>query len=133
MCHATNLRLLKVKILYYSIMCDCLNFSFVSLLFLPYLSCFSLLFNPVSNNIFSTISEYHSTFFFVKSQIYYSIPSITTPCAIPGTFWPSLKLVLLSNAPVGKKRILFHSPLSIFFKRYADSTVAAHPQPLPPA
>ena len=42
--------------------------------------------------------------------------SITTACAIPGTLFPSLKLVLLSNAPVGINNTFFHFPSSICFK-----------------
>ena len=63
----------------------------------------------------------------------YAIASMTTPWAMPGTFCPSLKDVLFNNAPVGTNRIRFHSPASILCSKYADSTVAEQPQPLPPA
>ena len=40
--------------------------------------------------------------------------SSTSPCAIPGTELPSLKLVLLKSAPVGTNKTRFHSPLCNF-------------------
>ena len=40
--------------------------------------------------------------------------SSTSPCAIPGTELPSLKLVLLKSAPVGANNTRFHSPLCSF-------------------
>ena len=43
-----------------------------------------------------------------------SICSMTTPWAIPGILSPSLKLTLERSAPVGTKRIRFHSPDTIF-------------------
>ena len=45
---------------------------------------------------------------------YTSICSMTTPWAIPGILSPSLKLTLERRAPVGTKRIRFHSPDTTF-------------------
>ena len=38
-----------------------------------------------------------------------------TPCAMPGTLFPSLKLTGDSNAPVGTNRTLFKSPFFILY------------------
>ena len=42
--------------------------------------------------------------------------SITSAWAMPGTLMPSLKLVLLSNAPVGMKSTFFQLPSSSCFR-----------------
>ena len=47
-------------------------------------------------------------------HVHTSICSMTTPWAIPGILSPSLKLTLERSAPVGTKRIRFHSPDTIF-------------------
>ena len=49
-----------------------------------------------------------------------------------GTLSPSLKLTVDISAPVGTKRILFHSPDISCGIIYAARVIAAQPQPLPP-
>ena len=57
---------------------------------------------------------------------------MTTPWAIPGTLFPSLKLMGDSSAPVGTNRTFFHSPKASFGKIQDDSTTALQAHPLPP-
>ena len=46
----------------------------------------------------------------------YRMVSITSAWAMPGTLIPSLKLVLLSKAPVGMKSTFFQLPYSSCFR-----------------
>ena len=49
-----------------------------------------------------------------EADVYKRQASSTTPCAIPGTDSPSLKLTGERSAPVGTNSIRFNSPLLSF-------------------
>ena len=58
---------------------------------------------------------------------------MATAQAMEGILSPCMVVVGESSAPVAVNRILFQRPSRIPFSRYPHSTVAAQPQPEPPA